>query len=66
MFTRANGKHVYVALGETPSLMEHLSVNKALTESDFVRVGNSVMRVDEMVRRCTRLDSMMKVESIMK
>ena len=47
MFTRANGKHVYVALGETPSLMEHLSVNKALTESDFVRVGNSVMRVDE-------------------
>ena len=47
MFTRANGKHVYVALGETPSLMEHLSVNKALTESDFIRVGNSVIRVDE-------------------
>ena len=47
MFTRANGKHVYIAFNSSQSVLDNLAVNKSLGEEDFVRVGNSVVRVDE-------------------
>lgn len=46
-FTRGSGKHVYIAFNTSTAIIDKLSVNKTLTDDDFMRVGDSIFRIDK-------------------